>query len=117
MNARVLRAVTLYATFTGEDGSLGYRTGQRYRLRVVASSTSLGNAAVNNTVLSATGSPPGGGGGITYGGAHYDGIRFDAAPSATNRNVCRGNVVGHFTSNIRIEGPADGCVKDLNTEF
>ena len=85
---------------------------------IVGSETSLGNAAVNNTVLSATGAPPGGGGGITYGGASYDGIRFDGDYTSTNRNVCRGNVVGHWVSNIFVEtGGLAGCAKDLNTEF
>jgi hypothetical protein len=84
---------------------------------IVGGVNSLGTAAVGNTVLAATGSPPGGGGGITYGGASYDGILFTADPDAYNRNVCRANVVGHFISNILAEGTSSGCVKDLNTEF
>jgi parallel beta-helix repeat protein len=85
---------------------------------IVGSEGSLGNAAVNNTVLAATGSPPGGGGGITYGGASYNGILFDGNYTSTNRNVCRGNVVGHWVSNIVLETAGTvGCVKDLNTEF
>jgi parallel beta-helix repeat protein len=84
---------------------------------IVGSSTVLGTAVVDNTILSATGSPSAGGGGISYGGANYDGVRFDSATSTGNHNVCRGNVVGHFLSNINMETPTSGCVKDSNTEF
>jgi parallel beta-helix repeat protein len=84
---------------------------------IVGSTTVLGTAAVGNTVLAATGGPPGGGGGITYGGASYDGIRFDADPDTFNRNVCRDNVVGHWVSNILTESATVGCYKEQNTEF
>ncbi|MGH8029526.1 MAG: right-handed parallel beta-helix repeat-containing protein [Arenimonas sp.] len=78
----------------------------------------LGTAAVGNTVLAVTGNPPGGGSGsINYGGGSIDGIRFDADPDANNRNACRANVVGHWQSNILVEGATNGCVKDGNTEF
>jgi parallel beta-helix repeat protein len=84
---------------------------------IVGSSTVLGTAAVNNHILSSIGNPPGGGGGISYGGASYDGILFDADTSASTHNVCRGNVVGHFVSNITAESALAGCYKDGNTEF
>jgi hypothetical protein len=84
---------------------------------IVASPTVLGTAAVGNTVLAVTGNPPGGGGGINYGGGSISGIRFEAVPDATRRNVCRFNVVGHWTSNITAESGTGGCVKDGNTEF
>jgi parallel beta-helix repeat protein len=84
---------------------------------IVGSPGSLNNAAVGNTVLAATGTPPGGGGGISYGGASYDGIRFDADPDSVNRNACRDNVVGHFVSNILVESATAGCVSSQNTTF
>ena len=84
---------------------------------IVGSPTTLGTAAIGNTILSATGGPAGGGGGLTYDGASYDGIRFDAATSTSNHNVCRGNTVGHFYSDILVESPSAGCVSDANTTF
>jgi parallel beta-helix repeat protein len=84
---------------------------------IVASPTVLGTAAVGNTVLAITGNPPGGGGGISYGGGSYNGIRFEADPDASNRNVCRFNVAGHWQTNIIAETASVGCVKDGNTEF
>lgn len=84
---------------------------------IVGSPTTLGTAAIGNTILSATGGPPAGGGGLTYDGASYDGIRFDAAPSANNHNVCRSNTVGHFISNITAETGSVGCITDSNTAF
>lgn len=84
---------------------------------IVASTTVLGTAAVGNTVLAITGSPPGGGGGIAYGGGSSGGIRFEADPDTNNRNACRGNTVGHWSTNILAESVVSGCVKDANTEF
>jgi parallel beta-helix repeat protein len=84
---------------------------------IVGSPGSLGNAAVDNTVLSAIGDPPGQALPISYGGANYGGIRFDADLDATRRNLCRGNVVGHFISNILAESATVGCAKDANIEF
>jgi parallel beta-helix repeat protein len=83
---------------------------------IVGAATVLGTAAVRNNVLAAVGSPPGGGA-ITYGGTDADGIRFNADPDTINRNVCRDNVVGRFTSNILAETTTIGCRKDVNTEF
>ena len=77
----------------------------------------LGNAAVGNTVMAATGPPPGGGGGLTYDGTDLNGIRFTADPDTLNRNACRANVVGHFNVDILAESATNGCVKDANTEF
>jgi len=84
---------------------------------IVGSPGSLNNAAVGNTVLAATGNPPGGGGGISYGGASYDGIRFYADPDTYNRNACRDNVVGHWISGILAESASAGCVTSQNTTF
>jgi parallel beta-helix repeat protein len=83
---------------------------------IIGSTTSIGNAAIGNTVLAATNDPPGGGGGISYGGANYDGILFNANPDTWNRNVCRDNTVGHWLTNITAETTEIGCVKDQNTE-
>lgn len=77
----------------------------------------IGSAAINNTVLSRTGNPPGGGGGLTYDGANSAGIYFSADPDTFNRNACRGNVVGHWNTNILVESATSGCAKHLNTEF
>jgi parallel beta-helix repeat protein len=77
----------------------------------------LGNAAVGNTVMAATGPPPGGGGGLVYDGTDLNGIRFTADPDTVNRNACRNNVVGHFNVDILGETATNGCVKDANTEF
>jgi hypothetical protein len=83
---------------------------------IVGATTVLGTAAVRNNVLASVGLPPGGGA-ITYGGANADGIRFTADPDTVNRNACRDNVVGRFTSNILAETTTIGCRKDANTEF
>jgi parallel beta-helix repeat protein len=83
---------------------------------IVGAATVLGTAAVRNNVLAAVGLPPGGGA-ITYGGTDSNGIRFNADPDTVNRNVCRDNVVGRFTSNILAETTLNGCRKDANTEF
>jgi hypothetical protein len=90
-----------------------------YAHGIVGGLNSLGNAAIGNTVITAANgsTPPGGGGGMAYWGASGDGIRFNADPSATNRNACRGNVVGHWTTNILAESASAGCVKDANTEY
>jgi parallel beta-helix repeat protein len=84
---------------------------------IVGSPTTFGTAAVGNTILAVTGNPPGGGGGLIYDGASYDGIRFDAIPTSSNRNVCRSNTVGHFVSDITAESGSAGCVIDANTTF
>jgi parallel beta-helix repeat protein len=84
---------------------------------IVAFTDVFGTAAVGNTVLAITRSPPGGGGGISYGGGSLNGIRFEADPDTQKRNVCRFNVVGHWQANIIPEGATVGCVKDGNTEF
>jgi parallel beta-helix repeat protein len=84
---------------------------------IVAFSDVYGTAAVGNTVLAVTGTPPGGGNGISYGGGSTNGIRFEADPDTQKRNVCRFNVAGHWQTNILVESTSIGCVKDGNTEF
>lgn len=84
---------------------------------IVAFTDVFGTAAVGNTVLAVTGTPPGGGGGISYGGGSLNAIRFEADPDTQKRNVCRFNVAGHWQTNIVAETATVGCVKDGNTEF
>jgi len=87
-----------------------------YSRGIIGSSTVLGTAAVGNNVLApTTGTPPGTAGGFS--GPKPSGIRFEAVPTASSRNVCRANVVGHYTTNILVESASNGCVKASNTEF
>jgi hypothetical protein len=82
---------------------------------IVASGTVLNTAAVRNHVITAVGTPSPAT--ITFGGPSYDGLRFDAAPTAVDHNACRDNVVGHWLNNIATETAGGGCVKFDNTEF
>lgn len=83
---------------------------------ILADAGVRGTSASGNTVLAATSAtpPPAP---LLYDGTSPDGIRFLAAPTPDARNVCHGNTVGHFASNILAESPTGGCVKAENTEF
>jgi len=83
---------------------------------IVGSPSVLGTSVIGNTIASATGLPPNTGG-LSYSGANYDGIRFDAPTTSANHNICTGNVVGHFISNILVESAGAGCVKSGNVEY
>jgi len=102
----------------GNTVSALYAPADLFAYGIVGSASVYGTLARDNTVLSATGLPSAGGGGIPYGGANSDGIRFDGTPTGANHNVCRDNVVGHWVINdINAQTANTGCIKFNNTEF
>jgi parallel beta-helix repeat protein len=83
---------------------------------IVGSATSGDNIAIGNNIMAVQSlqTPPTGT--ISYGGASYDGIRFDATPTQYSHNNCVRNQVGHFNTDILGESTT-GCAKYENWEF